>query len=102
MEQYQQKVYDLLAKIPKGKVMTYGQIAKKLKIPSPRLVGRILHVNKYPMKFPCYKVVFSDGRLTSGYANGGLKAQKKFLERDGIVIKNNRLDLKKYQYLLKR
>lgn len=98
MEKYKTKVYELLAKIPKGKVVTYGQIAKKFNIKSARLVGRILHINEDPVKFPCYKVVFSDGRLTPGYAAGGLAAQKKHLERDGIKVVGNKVDLSIYRY----
>ncbi len=98
MEKYQNQVYQLLAQIPKGKVVTYGQIAKKFNIKSARLVGRILHVNDDPVKYPCYKVVFADGRLTQGYAAGGLAAQRKHLQADGIVIKDNRIDLAKYRY----
>lgn len=98
MEKYQEKIYKFLAQIPKGKVVTYGQIAKKFNIKSARLVGRILHVNEDPVKFPCYKVVFSDGRLTPGYAAGGLTAQKKKLQADGIKIQDNKLDLSIYRY----
>jgi methylated-DNA-[protein]-cysteine S-methyltransferase len=63
MDTYRQSVYALLTKIPKGKVTTYGIIAKKLKMPTPRLVGRILHQNTNPKKYPCHRVVFSNGSL---------------------------------------
>src|SRR5947207_1382674 len=98
MEKYQEKVYKLLAKIPKGKVVTYGQIAKKLHIKSARLVGRILHVNKDPVKFPCYKVVFADGQLTPSYGHGGIKEQISKLKKDGVFFKNEKVDLTKSGY----
>ncbi len=85
------KVYALVAKIPKGKVMTYGQIAKILKIKSPRLVGRILHQNKDPKNIPCHRVVFADGSLSKNYAFGGMKKQKEILMKEGIKFKNNKV-----------
>lgn len=79
----------IVSKIPKGKVMTYGQIAKKLKI-SPRLVGRVLHENKDPENIPCYRVIFSDGSLSKNYAFGGMKKQKKKLIKEGVKFLNNK------------
>lgn len=78
------KVYNLVSKIPKGKVMTYGQIAKILKIKSPRIVGQILHQNKDPKKIPCHRVVFSDGRLSENYAFGGAQSQERKLINEGV------------------
>ena len=56
------KVYEYLRTIPKGKVVTYGQIAEYLGNKKfVRIVGNILHVNPDPIKYPCYKVVNSKG-----------------------------------------
>ena len=92
-----EKVYNFLRLIPKGKVVTYGQIAeylgnKKL----ARVVGNILHNNFDEYKYPCYKVVNSKGNLSKNYAFGGIEKQKEKLERDGIVVKNYKVDLNKY------
>ncbi len=90
------KVYLLLTKIPKGKVITYGRIAKKIGI-SPREVGRILSRNEHPEKFPCYKVVRSDGSL-GGYTIGNrndsntLKIKKEKLVGDGVKFNKNKVD----------
>jgi methylated-DNA-protein-cysteine methyltransferase related protein len=94
-----QKVYALLTTIPRGKVMTYGQIAQLLNIPSARLVGQILHRNKHPDSIPCYKVVFANGALSSGYNNGGVTQQKKLLQADGVVFINDTVDLKRCRYV---
>ncbi len=80
---YQNEVYKIVSKIPKGKVMTYGQIAKKLKI-SPRLVGSILHANKDPKNIPCHRVVFADGSLSKSYAFGGIAKQKEKLMKEEV------------------
>ncbi|MDY5441720.1 MAG: MGMT family protein [Candidatus Enteromonas sp.] len=96
VEQY--KVYDFLTTIPKGKVVTYGQIAeflgnKKL----ARVVGNILHSNPDEKKYPCYKVVDSQGRLSKHFAFGGIEGQKRRLEGDGIAVIDYKVDLDLYQ-----
>ena len=94
-----QVVYEYLATIPKGKVVTYGQIAKFLGNSNlARTVGNILHENPDGDKYPCYKVVNSQGKLAENYAFGGLKFQKMRLEADGIIVNNDKVDLKKYQW----
>ena len=96
------RVYYLLTKIPKGYVTTYKEIAIALgNAYLSRAVGNILHQNKEPIKYPCYKVVNAKGNLSSAYAFGGIEAQKKLLIRDGISISNNKVDLNKYLYKFK-
>src|SRR5687768_3740420 len=68
-------VYELLRKIPAGKVTTYGDLAKALGNPSAsRIIGRILGQNPNPIKVPCHRVVMSDGKL-GGYAYGTAKRE---------------------------
>ena len=94
-----QVVYEYLATIPKGKVVTYGQIAKFLGNSNlARTVGNILHENPDGDKYPCYKVVNAQGKLAENYAFGGLKFQKMRLEADGIIVNNDKVDLKQYQW----
>ncbi len=75
------KVFLYLLSLPKGKVVTYGELAKIFGT-SPRAIGRILHSNKDP-KIPCYKVVFADGRVSDSYAFGGKKGQIERLKAEG-------------------
>ena len=94
-----EKVYEYLTKIPKGKVVTYGQIAeylgnKKLS----RVVGNILHSNPDPIKYPCYKVVNSKGNLSNNFGDGGIEVQKERLEKDGIKVIDYRVNLDEYQF----
>ncbi len=96
----QEKVYNYLMTIPKGKVVTYKQIAEYLgNIKLARVVGNILHNNPNELKYPCYKVVNSKGKLASNYAFGGIQKQKEKLESENIEVINNRVDLKKYKYI---
>ena len=76
-------VYDLLLKIPKGKVTTYHDIAKALGCPQgSRAIGRILNCNPNPITIPCHRVVMSSGNI-GGYAFGKI-TKKELLENEGI------------------
>jgi len=88
-----QRVYRLLQIIPRGYVTTYGDLSRAAEVHSAQAVGQILHRNPDPVAVPCYKVVFADGKLSSGYAAGGLEEQRKRLELDGIRVVGNAVDL---------
>ena len=75
----------LLRRIPRGKVVTYKELARESGT-SPRAVGRILAGNREPAKYPCYKVVSSRGELRGYSAPGGLARKRELLERDGITF----------------
>lgn len=93
------KVYDFLRTIPKGKVVTYGQIAQILGNKNlSRAVGNALHSNTDPERYPCYKVVNAQGKLSEHFAFGGLQGQKCRLEADGIEVMDGKVDLTKYQW----
>ena len=100
MRNLKDSVYHYLTLIPKGKVVTYKQIAIYLGNPNlSRVVGNILHVNPDPIGHPCFKVVNSSGGLASNFGDiGGIETQKARLEADGVEVKNYRVDLSKYQW----
>src|SRR5919201_3148070 len=78
-------VYDLLLRIPAGKVSTYGDLAKALGNPSAsRAIGRILGRNPNPITVPCHRVVMSDGKV-GGYAHGSDK-KRELLKEEGIAF----------------
>lgn len=92
-----EKVYEFLRTIPKGKVVTYGQIAEHLGSKRlSRAVGSILHANPDKDRYPCYKVVDCNGRLSKNYAFGGIDKQKELLEKEGIVVEDYKVELGKY------
>ena len=84
----------LLRKIPKGRVVTYKEMARICHT-SPRAIGRIMAGNADPVHYPCYKVVSSDGTLCGYSGRGGLAGKRILLERDGVKLVNGRID-KKY------
>ena len=92
-----QRVYELLLTIPKGKVITYGRIAELMGNRAwARAVGNALHQNPDGDRYPCYKVVNRGGEPSFSYAFGGKGEQKRRLEADGIVVENEKVDLKQY------
>lgn len=100
MKDFKEKVYGVVRKIPKGKVTTYGAIGKRLNM-SPRVVGYALHLNPDEKLTPCHRVVDRNGRIAPGFAFGGLGAQRKRLEKEGIKFRDEtHVDIKKHQYQL--
>jgi len=99
---FSERVYKLCSKIPQGKVSTYKEIGKALgKGQVYRAVGRALKDNPYAPKVPCHRVVKSDGSI-GGFKGkiGGKNIVEKIqlLEKEGVEIKNNKIDLKKYGF----
>ncbi len=97
------RVYDFLKTIPRGKVVTYGQIAEQLGNKGLcRVVGNILHRNPDPAQIPCHRVVNHRGEVSKAYAFGGADAQRKRLETEGIAFESDgRIDLERYGFFPK-
>ncbi len=91
------RIYEAVKKIPKGHVATYGQIAAMAGNPKmSRAVGNALHKNKDPDHIPCFRVVNAKGELSGAFAFGGEKMQAKLLRKDGIEVRDGKVDLNKY------
>jgi len=93
---FRERVHAIVAKIPKGKVATYGQVAKLAGAPgAARGVGACMRTNKDTKSVPCHRVVGASGKLT-GYAYGsGIGTKKKLLEKEGVAFKGGAVDLAK-------
>lgn len=81
-----QRIYEIVKKIPQGKVMTYKQVSILADVATPRVVGFALHVNPDSQNIPCHRVVFSNGKLTPGYAFGGENVQREKLKEEGVIF----------------
>lgn len=82
---FKQLVYELVAQIPEGRVMTYGDVAGYCGSPfAARQVGQIAHFG--PPELPWQRVVNRHGGLASAYTFGGLEGHKSALEADGVEI----------------
>ena len=93
---FQEKVYALTKRVPRGKVTSYSAIAKKLKS-SPRAVGQALRVNPFAPIVPCHRVVKADGTI-GGFSGEkcGKSIERKIamLRKEGVVIENSRIEKK--------
>ena len=79
------QVYEVVKQIPRGKVTTYGAIAKLLGNPRmSRQVGWALHVNPEPYVIPCHRVVNREGKLSGAFAFGGKNVQHDVLAEEGV------------------
>jgi len=90
----EQKIYKKLLDVPKGKITTYGDLAKSVGLKNgQRVVGKIMNKNPYPVIVPCHRVVMSTGKI-GGYAYGE-HVKTKMLNDEGIKIQYGKiLDLK--------
>lgn len=80
---FRDKVLRVVRKIPKGEVLSYGEVAKLAGSPgASRAVGNIMAKN-YDKNVPCHRVIKSDGSL-GGY-NGGVKKKESLLKKEGYL-----------------
>ena len=95
-----EKIYEVVKGIPKGKVMTYGQVALLAGNPRwARVVGYALHNNPSPETIPCHRVVNREGRVADAFVFGGGNAQRELLEKEGVTFEiDGKIDLKKYGF----
>ena len=89
------QVYGIVALIPPGKVMSYGQIANALNnICSARYVGYAMHAAPKEHMLPCHRVVNKAGEMAGGNLFGGSENQRRLLEKEGVTFKpNGRIDM---------
>ncbi|MDR2908508.1 MAG: MGMT family protein [Oscillospiraceae bacterium] len=88
-------VYLVVARIPKGKVATYGQIARLAGNPrAARTVGWALHAVPLELGLACHRVVNREGTMAPGFAFGGPQIQRERLARDGVAfLPDGRVDM---------
>ncbi|SRR6266568_5870635 len=86
--QFAKRVYDLVAQIPRGRVMTYGQIAGLCGAAwAAWEVGQIAHTG--PTDLPWQRVVNKQGGLAQGWTHGGIEGHKIALEADGVTVRED-------------
>jgi len=84
--------YNLVMQIPRGKVSTYGALAKALgDIRAARACGVMLSQNPDPPRIPCHRVVMSDGSLGGFTHPEGIKRKIELLRQEGIEIENGKV-----------
>ena len=97
-KQYRGKVYDLVKEIPRGKVMTYGQIALILgEGYTARTVGYVMHGAEDGV--PWQRVINAQGKCSTSKLSIPIDLQQSMLEQEGVVFTaNGKCDLEKYQW----
>lgn len=94
-----ERIYEVVKRIPYGRVATYGQVAAMAGNPRwARVVGYALHANPDPEHIPCFRVVNRNGEVSKAFAFGGENMQIQLLQADGIDVKDGKVDLSKYQW----
>lgn len=92
------RIREAVKTIPRGRVATYGQIAKIVGTRDARLVGWALRGNMDP-KIPCHRVVQSMGYLAERYSLGTWKGQKERLEKEGVNFAlENKVDMNRHHW----
>lgn len=82
---FQEKVLRELARVPRGKVISYGALARRAGVPrAARAVGAVMAWNPFPLVLPCHRVVRSSGE--TGRYGGGEVMKRALLEREGVRI----------------
>ena len=91
---FEERVWNLMESIPKGKVTTYGLIARKLRTRAYRAVGNACRRNPYAPRVPCHRVVRSNGTIGGfGGKTSGKNIQNKIemLRREGVEVHDGRI-----------
>ena len=82
---FSEKVYSVVRKIPRGRVLTYAEVARRAGSPrAARAVGNLMKHNFDPT-VPCHRVIRSDGSA-GGYNRGGTPQKKLLLAREGVQL----------------
>ena len=93
------RVYMVLASIPPGTVVTYGQVAALAGLPrAARMVGRILGNLPKGTELPWQRVINAAGKISLPEDSPSFKLQKARLQEEGVVLNNNRVSLKKFNW----
>ncbi len=81
MKTFKEKVFGVVRKIPKGKTLTYKEVALRAGSPNAyRAVGNVLNTN-YNLEIPCHRVIGSDGKM-HGYNRGGIVKKLEILNKE--------------------
>ena len=94
-----QQIYDVVRRVPKGKVATYGQIALYVDRCTPRMVGYAMAALMED-DVPWQRIVNAQGGISPRADGDGALIQRRLLEAEGVKFnKNGRIDLKKYRVM---
>jgi len=94
-----EKVWAAIARIPRGKVATYGQVAALAGFPKqPRLAGYALANCPRDTKIPWQRVINAQGKISFPPRSAAYRRQKSLLAKEGVALMNGRVDLARYRW----
>ena len=96
---FNDRCYQILKKVPSGKITTYKEIARALKSKAYRAVGNAMNKNPYAPNIPCHRVIKNTGEV-GGFASGA-KKKIQMLKKEGVEINKGKINLEKYLYKFK-
>lgn len=92
MKNFAKKIYRVVARIPRGKVLTYGEVARRAGVPgAARLVGNMMAKNPSWPDIPCHRVVRADGFVGRWSGRGGRNKKINLLRKEGFEIRRGRI-----------
>ena len=84
---FQIKVWKAIGNIPKGKILTYKELAKTIGKPkAARAIANACGKNLYPIKIPCHRVIRSDGNIGGYSGKGGVNSKIILLKKEGVLF----------------
>lgn len=94
-----ERIYEIIAQIPRGRVASYGQIAELAGNRRwARAVGYALHAVPQGSPLPCHRVVTKEGGVSPAFGSGVYNRQTELLEAEGVEFTDGCVDMKKYQW----
>ena len=96
-----ERIYKIVARIPRGSVITYGWVAERAGFPRhARLVGHALRVLPGKRKIPWHRVINAQGRISFPRGSVPYATQRQRLEKEGVPLVRGRVNLKRYGWRL--
>ena len=85
--EFQIKVWKAISNIPKGKILTYRELAKIIGKPkAARAIANACGKNPFPIKIPCHRVIRSDGNIGGYSGKGGVNSKISLLKKEGVLF----------------
>jgi len=87
---FRERVYDVVAEIPRGKVISYGEVARRAGSPrAARAVGSLMNKDADFAQLPCHRVILGNRHV--GPYGGGPEVKARMLQEEGVIVENLRV-----------
>ncbi|WP_325034812.1 MULTISPECIES: MGMT family protein [unclassified Pseudoalteromonas] len=94
-------IYQVVAAIPKGKVCSYGEVAKRAGLPGyARFVGHTLKTLPFGSRIPWHRVLNSQGKISFPEGSDGFMRQQQALLAEGVLVTNGKVSMSKFAWKL--